>query len=626
MIISVSAITKELVLACRQLGLVVTETLAAFVAVTIVNPATGTFYVAKPLDEADARAVVEAAVKKLFAKKIQPDLQLLKLQASFASTQFEHDKSEKTKDGEREEETNQVLATIKSEEPVKFEKQDFDTISATYRQIFKWLLLKCGHPDPDVDSRVGKAERKAVERECAAALESVFPRVGLRAFVSLTPNEKAAQLHELAAIVLGIRLFNAHLGKGGTCLPLDSALSVKEAEELLRVLQLEIDHDSSECSKYAAFLIHASVQNSKPPQTRLIEAMLELMYRRQLLSYLLALQDEVGQAQERLAVGVQQYTDELEALDVLVGSKTSVPKEQVYPRFDGLARIFRVCWRESQRVSRCSALLGLLKRHREEYCPGLSAAEVESLTAWRAEMSDVSVGLADPEDAPAVEAAKGCEIISPDDEGFAQLGVDLQCLCPQTLSAQRGVLVAGNPLIGVVKYKQFTFCFSTRAAMRDFIADPEKCLTITHQLPNEFPGLLELLRLDDAFPQSSLQGILKGTAGVKLSTTSMQADAAVATPVHFVDENFDPGYEWNEWTLRQQALSLADIRKKSTSATQTKLSALRRDAETQVYLPKEKATSTGVSQGTNPPQWKRYISGLRGETTEVKVVDLKFEL
>ena len=40
-----------------------------------------------------------------------------------------------------------------------------------------------------------------------------------------------------------------------------------------------------------------------------------------------------------------------------------------------------------------------------------------------------------------------------------------------------------------------------------------------------------------------------------------QADAAVATPVHFVEENFDPDYEWNEWKLRQQALSLADIRR-----------------------------------------------------------------
>merc|ERR1711977_242162 len=107
-------------------------------------------------------------------------------------------------------------------------------------------------------------------------------------------------------------------------------------------------------------------------------------------------------------------------------------------------------------------------------------------------------------------------------------------------------------------------------------------------------------------------GILKGTAGVKLTSGPMKADVECSTPVHFVEENFDPTYEWNEWTMREKALKLADISKKMTSATQTKVSALRRDSSTQVYLPKEKATNTSVSQGTNPPQWKRYITGLRG--------------
>merc|ERR1719380_590292 len=102
-----------------------------------------------------------------------------------------------------------------------------------------------------------------------------------------------------------------------------------------------------------------------------------------------------------------------------------------------------------------------------------------------------------------------------------------------------------------------------------------------------------------------------------------EGDVECATPVHFVEENFDPTYEWN---MREKALKLADISKKMTSATQTKVSALRRDSSTQVYLPKEKATNTVSSQGTNPPQWKRYITGLRGESTDVKVVDLKFEL
>ena len=43
----------------------------------------------------------------------------------------------------------------------------------------------------------------------------VFPRVGLKAFTALPPDDKTAQLHELSNIVSGIRLFNRHIGKGG---------------------------------------------------------------------------------------------------------------------------------------------------------------------------------------------------------------------------------------------------------------------------------------------------------------------------------------------------------------------------------------------------------------------------
>jgi len=54
--------------------------------------------------------------------------------------------------------------------------------------------------------------------------------------------------------------------------------------------------------------------------------------------------------------------------------------------------------------------------------------------------------------------------------------------------------------------------------MKKFIAEPDRYIQSAHALPNALPGLIELVRLDDAFPTSSLQGILKGTAGVKLTS------------------------------------------------------------------------------------------------------------
>jgi len=49
-------------------------------------------------------------------------------------------------------------------------------------------------------------------------LESVIPRAALGLFVSLNPSEKVTQLVELSNLVIGIRLFNKEIGKGGVSL------------------------------------------------------------------------------------------------------------------------------------------------------------------------------------------------------------------------------------------------------------------------------------------------------------------------------------------------------------------------------------------------------------------------
>lgn len=141
------------------------------------------------------------------------------------------------------------------------------------------------------------------------------------------------------------------------------------------------------------------------------------------------------------------------------------------------------------------------------------------------------------------------------------------------------------------------------------------------------PELIHLLRLHEDFPKSSLYSILQGTANLTLSGAVVQADAATDTPLHFVEANKAAEYEWNEWAMRRDALHIADIRQKKTSSTQTVLSHLRRESESQVYLPKDAATNTSITQGTNPPRWRTYVTGLRGaKDAQMKVVSLQFEL
>ena len=138
----------------------------------------------------------------------QSDMMAQDFKRTVARLQMDNDKLEKDLDNFAEKE-RQYLHQIKETEDrvigwissfsAKFD-QDFDTLTGLYKKIYQFLMLRCTGPvnaaRAPSDPQVGK--------EVAAALESVFPRVGLRAFVALTGAERAAQLQELAGIVLGI--------------------------------------------------------------------------------------------------------------------------------------------------------------------------------------------------------------------------------------------------------------------------------------------------------------------------------------------------------------------------------------------------------------------------------------
>ena len=156
-----------------------------------------------------------------------------------------------------------------------------------------------------------------------------------------------------------------------------------------------------------------------------------------------------------------------------------------------------------------------------------------------------------------------------------------------------------------------------QSSMDAFVAAPERYLRSVLEVAKGAPELIHMLRLQEHFPAASIQEIMRqgaqaaGSRSFLAPARSFQ-DACQQTPMHFVEKNMDPAYEWNEWALRRRALDLANLRQKATHSTQTATSAMRREAETQVYLPKDNATMTGVSTGTAAPVSLNYISGLRG--------------
>lgn len=131
------------------------------------------------------------------------------------------------------------------------------------------------------------------------------------------------------------------------------------------------------------------------------------------------------------------------------------------------------------------------------------------------------------------------------------------------------------------------------------------------------PEMIHLLKMQDHFPDASLAALLQGKDGMHplfSISAPLMVDKAIETPTHFIEKNIEPNYHWNEWDLRKKALQMANIRKKVTVSVQTELSNFRIDNSTQVWLPKENATNTGINVSTNTVLEKTYIVGLRDKT------------
>jgi hypothetical protein len=630
-VISLVAVRKELLLACRQLGCVVSETLAALITATIFSVNSGGFYVENPLNEADARIVVEEAAKKLLSKD-EPGISCLRLQAAYEGAFAEIEQKAQKERLEASNAEQKALKTI-SGFSAKF-TEDFETLTGLYKKIYQLLLLRCTKPWGVATHQ----KDEGVEREVAAALESVFPRVGLRSFVALTGPEKTAQLQELSGIVLGIRLFNQHQGKGGTGLPkLDETVTKLGVEDLLQNVQKEVEQVTELCKVHTDVALASKKpgrgSSDKPlPEPEMDKLLSNLLYHRQYLNYLLNLQEDLSASIERLRADQSNLQEELLDLDALVGGRVSVPKEQVYPRFDGLARTYATAFQEVKSLEARSKLHVVLQDLRRQYFPALSLPAQRILERVR-ETGGADAGAAEDGEEPVdLDAIPGPEageegavrLTADNADNFMTLPLDFQGFCVHTLVSTGGLLQPGNPALGVVRYAGRFCVFATESALAEFCTEPDRFFGGVREVCYKNPELIHLLRVHEDFPRSSLVAIVQQQSAV--GQAPLQADVSTETPLHFQESNIDKSYEWNEWALRKEALHMADIRKKSTSATQTALSHLRRENETQVYLPKDQTTNTVVNSGTNPPRWKKYHTGMRGEPQPMKVVDVRFDL
>jgi len=104
----------------------------------------------------------------------------------------------------------------------------------------------------------------------------------------------------------------------------------------------------------------------------------ELTNRRQYLACLHNLQEDCSTLRQRADESVGAYGEVLEELRGIVGQRTSVPKEQVYPKFDRLAKVWKEMEEDLAQVNARLAVLGTLLNYKQSFHTRLRAHDVAS--------------------------------------------------------------------------------------------------------------------------------------------------------------------------------------------------------------------------------------------------------
>eukprot|EP00294_Goniomonas_avonlea_P012904 CAMPEP_0114559396 /NCGR_PEP_ID=MMETSP0114-20121206/10899_1 /TAXON_ID=31324 /ORGANISM="Goniomonas sp, Strain m" /LENGTH=647 /DNA_ID=CAMNT_0001744863 /DNA_START=32 /DNA_END=1975 /DNA_ORIENTATION=+ len=643
----IQRIVLDIVQQCERKRTQVPETLAAFIAKAVILENTERFRLDRKLYKADVDALVELAVSRL-TEKDSPKLETLKMQVAFDSAYVQqHDTLE-------EERTNMAGAYGKFEKDVcTTEAQSPKDVAAfnTIQTNIIGALLRRTNQDPD---------DLLLQREVAAALESVLPRANLYVFSELSFLEKKARMLDLHDYVLGIRLFNHRIGKGGIGLTNAPEQAVADVHELASQLAEEVRDVMQECQDLSDVIGFGNKLGADKAAAKGIPVerlQMELVNRRQYQSFLVTFQEEVGQALDKAQNNHAEFEHEMTQVQELVGRRVAVPKEYVYPKFAATAKAWTMGGDMVRRVKALKAIWVTLMSFREPlYTPALTSEMVAKARKTKTTKGEQAGGVgpdgeeklqmdaADPDGSRAGGAVMPSGAVN--EEGvdsdvvprritaeahpeILELVTEFNGFCPVSFVDRDGLLLPGDPGIGNVLFKGRLYAFDDHAAVNAFVADPVKYIEGIIRKAHRNSELINLLGLDEHFPSNVLRTALTGLGEAAVDDRPPTQEAGVQTVMHVVEKLVDYKYDFNEWSLRRKALQLTNLRNKATHSSQTISSHFRREGDTQVWLPKEISTQTASSTGTMPIQKLRYLTGLRGHPDQItdvvyQEVDMNF--
>ena len=183
---------------------------------------------------------------------------------------------------------------------------------------------------------------------------------------------------------------------------------------------------------------------------------MELTYKRQYLIYILELKSDVQISEQNIENLQQKYQAEITELKNLIGNKSSIPKDQVYPKFDQLSQIYSQLLEEKNLSILRKELFYVLLEYKQLMTSRLPEPLVREGKHLYMEKANnqrmIEEHIAQTMDSQVV----GNQIIrlmpnsTPD---FMHIPLDFLGFCLVNI-VQEGLLMPGKPNLGVFKYNE----------------------------------------------------------------------------------------------------------------------------------------------------------------------------
>ncbi|XP_069454410.1 cilia- and flagella-associated protein 206 isoform X2 [Ovis canadensis] len=554
-------IIREIGQECAAHGEIVPETLVAFMVKAVVLDPSNGFNTDRTLTKSDVQKLVKLCVNRLLDSK-NPSLDTIKMQVYFdmnytSREEFleEHHRVIESRLSSVSREITDSRACVREE------------LENLYRKIVSYVLLRSG---------LGSPTDIKIVREATAALQSVFPQTELGTFLTLSKKDKERQLKELTMIVTGIRLFNRDCGKGGEGIDDLPAILQEAIPATTQHVDSQLEAVQDQAYRYTAILEKAA-KNPLMSQELQPYMLREALY-------------NVRQCEIFLQV--------------------------ILPIFIALSNL----WTSFQDETVLISILSNLTTHLE---PFLGAHDLffpekvmQVLLDGVTVKTDVCRIKEHIEDKVNVADFKKLEWLFPETTAnFDKLLIQYRGFCAYTFATTDGLLLPGNPSIGILKYKDKYYTFNTRDAAYSFAENPENYIDIIREKAKKNAELIQLLELHQQF-ETFIQYSQMKEVDKRYIKPITKCETGTQTDTHLLPPTIVRSYEWNEWELRRKAIKLANLRRKVTHSVQTDHSHMRRENYSQVYPSKDVGTQSMREGSSRVPRPQIYIAGLRGGQTK----------